>query len=505
MNTNISMRKTTYLFIALIVYTSCKKQGVNVNSDVEWSRIFGGSGNDVGYSAVESANGGYVIVGYTNSNDGDLQGKNHCTTYTNIQGQKVVVCGRDDGWVIKIGSSGARTLSMGSTTFGGADTLPFPFTYKNPSGIYVVRVVYPNANSDRFSSIAVASAGKYLIAGQTNAWINDSILIAKPPGDSFPVNPTNVWIVSMDDNGSSMQNTFHDVGYDSVNCIKAISNGKYILVGIRDHSRIKSLSHQTYVDFQGSEQHFSGLGEAFIITDISGTTKRTYLGGGSYDRLNSITQLNDGSFIAVGQTSSTDGDLSASVDRGENDFWVVKLNANGVPVNWKMRFGGAGDDIANAVAATADGGFIVAGQTNSNDGEVIGNHSSSCDAWVIRFKANGDTLWKRTYGGAFGDDIAKSIVQTQDGGFVFAGQTSSNDGDVSGNHGYSDAWIVKIDENGKIVWQKTLGGSSADGANNLIKTSDGGLLITGYSNSNDGDISEFLPNSNLWVFKLKKQ
>ena len=103
---------------------------------------------------------------------------------------------------------------------------------------------------------------------------------------------------------------------------------------------------------------------------------------------------------------------------------------------------GGDDDVAYSVAVTPDGGYIVAGYTESNSGDVSGNHGS-IDFWVVKLDGEGNIVWQKCLGGS-GDDYADSVAVMPDGGYIVAGYTESNNGDVSGNHGEDDFWIVKL-------------------------------------------------------------
>ena len=221
------------------------------------------------------------------------------------------------------------------------------------------------------------------------------------------------------------------------------------------------------------------------------------LGGTVTDEANSIQQTSDGRFIVAGYTFSNDGDVSGN--HGNSDYWVVKLNSSG-DILWQRCLGGTDDDYAYSIQQTSDGGFIVAGQTYSNDGDVSGNHGYD-DAWVVKLNSSGDIEWQKCLGGT-DDDYAYSIQQTSDGGFIVAGQTYSNDGDVSGNHGYDDAWVVKLNSSGDIEWQKCLGGTNDDRAYSIQQTSNGGFIVAGYTYSNDGDVSGNHGYWDTWVVKL---
>jgi hypothetical protein len=147
----------------------------------------------------------------------------------------------------------------------------------------------------------------------------------------------------------------------------------------------------------------------------------------------------------------------------------------------------------------------VAGYSNSNDGDVSGNHTytytntyeyserTTDDYWVVKLSSSGDIKWQKSLGGS-GSDEANSIQQTSDGGYIVAGYSNSNDGDVSGNHTFDeyttyDYWVVKLNSSGGIEWQKSLGGSGSDGARSIRQTSDGGYIVAGSSNSNNGNVS----------------
>ncbi len=126
---------------------------------------------------------------------------------------------------------------------------------------------------------------------------------------------------------------------------------------------------------------------------------------------------------------------------GDGDAWVVKLNSSG-NILWQKCLGGTNSDGAYSIQQTGDGGFIVAGETDSNDGDVSGKHGDA-DYWVVKLNSSGDIEWQKCLGGTF-RDVAQSIQQIGDWGFIVAGSTESNNGDVSGNHGSYDSWVVKL-------------------------------------------------------------
>lgn len=221
------------------------------------------------------------------------------------------------------------------------------------------------------------------------------------------------------------------------------------------------------------------------------------LGGSVTDYASSIQQTTDGGYIVAGQSSSSDGDVS--VNHGQRDYWIVKLDTAGALV-WQKDLGGSDNDEANSIQQTADGGYIVAGYTRSNDNDVSENHGLT-DYWIIKLEADGSIAWQKSLGGA-GVDKAHSVGQTADGGYLIAGISNSTDGDVTGNQGDFDYWIVKLSADGDIDWQKTLGGSNYDEAFSAKETTDGGYIITGNSYSNNGDVTANHGSSDYWVVKL---
>ncbi|MBK7386539.1 MAG: hypothetical protein IPI63_07370 [Methanothrix sp.] len=231
------------------------------------------------------------------------------------------------------------------------------------------------------------------------------------------------------------------------------------------------------------------------------------LGGSDFERGNSIKQTNDGDYIVAGTTGSDDGDMAGSGFHGEFDFWIAKLTSAGA-IKWQKCLGGNGSETAYSIQQTNDGGYIVAGDTNSNDGDVIdGGFHGEFDYWVVKLDGSGSIQWHKCLGGS-DYDSARSVQQTNDGGYIVAGMTRSNDGDVAGGgfHGGADIWIVKLSRNGAIQWQKCLGGSDDDTAESIRMTVDGGFIVTGTTYSHDGDVTgKHNPgsrNPDFWVVKL---
>ena len=247
------------------------------------------------------------------------------------------------------------------------------------------------------------------------------------------------------------------------------------------------------------------------------------LGVSGADSPFSIQQTSDGGFIVAGKKGlrSYHNSLGGSYDNTRYDLLVVKYDESGNQ-KWQQCLGGSNHDYADSIQQTSDGGYIVAGLTSSNDGDVTGHHGdydydpdrsniNTTDYWIIRLNSVGGIEWKKCLGG-LGNDEASSIQQTSDGGYIVAGDTGSNDGDVTGNHGMSDYWVVKLNSVGGIEWQKSLGGSDYDKASSIQQTSDGGYIVAGYTESHNGDVTGqhghynlpdiYSNTSDYWIIKL---
>jgi len=222
-------------------------------------------------------------------------------------------------------------------------------------------------------------------------------------------------------------------------------------------------------------------------------------GGTDNDFCFDFAETHDGAYTVTGLTFSDDGEVSGS--HGNGDMWVYRMDRSG-NIIWQKAIGGSEHDEGESVTVTPDNYYVVAGNTNSNDKSVSGNHGGQ-DIWVVKLDFQGQLIWQKTYGGSGTEGMYfHSIINTPDGGFMMLGYTTSNDDDVSGNHGGQDIWLVKIDGTGNIQWQKTYGGTSTDYSSSLYTAADGNYLIVGYSNSNDGDITGNHGDYDTWIAKV---
>jgi hypothetical protein len=220
-------------------------------------------------------------------------------------------------------------------------------------------------------------------------------------------------------------------------------------------------------------------------------------GGSAYDKAQSIIQISDGNYVVAGYSSSVDDDVTGN--NGGEDYWILKLDTTGAII-WQKSFGGSGDDEAYSVVETSDSGFVVAGWTTSNDSDVTGNHGFS-DSWIIKINAAGILQWQTALGGTE-NDAGLSVKQTTNHGFIIAGSSSSDNGNVTVNHGQYDYWIVKLDSMGTLQWQKSSGGQSYDVAQAVVQTNDSGYLVAGWTASTNGNVMGNHGGTDFWLLKM---
>ncbi len=240
-------------------------------------------------------------------------------------------------------------------------------------------------------------------------------------------------------------------------------------------------------------------------------------GGNGVDVLQSVKLANDGGFILAGTSSSSISGDKKEACKGQEDFWIIKLDAKGNEI-WQRTIGGSGQEKLLSIAQTKDGGYILGGTSSSNTSEpdekgVIDKYGKSEDSrgsldyWVVKLDTKGEIKWQKTLGGQYVDEL-KSIEQTNDKGYILGGYSNSPiSGDkTQGNFGLNDYWIIKLDEDGNELWQHTLGGDQDDTLFALTQTNDGGFIAGGNSNSGATN-SKSKSNQNgadFWVLKLDK-
>ncbi len=438
------MKKTIIygFIIALLLFSATPVQAASQDvPEVEWQKFLGGSNSEQASNIQQTADGGYIIAGETTSTDGDFSG-NH---------------GGADAWVVKLNTSGSVEWQ---TCLGGSG--------------------YEDANS-----IQQTKDGGYIVAGYTES--ND--------GD-FLVNHGNfdAWAAKLSTSGSvEWSKTFGGSSSDIATNIQQRADGGYVFVGYTESN-------------DGDVSGYHGNSDMWIVAlDEDGEIERQKcLGGSATEFAYSVQPTADKGYIVAGFTGSSDGDVEKMA--GIVDIWVVKLDAE-CNIAWEKTLGGSSGEYAESVLQTKDGGYIVAGYTDSKDGDILvndvdesGNHGVR-DAWVVKLKADGSMDWQNCLGGS-SDDSVFDIQPTADGGYMISGTSSSTDGDVSGNHGFVDAWVVKLQEDGKLEWQKCIGSDGYDCCYGGSVTKENGYIMVGESEFGEGDGWIESGFGDIWIVKL---
>ncbi|MBL0327841.1 MAG: T9SS type A sorting domain-containing protein [Bacteroidetes bacterium] len=273
---------------------------------------------------------------------------------------------------------------------------------------------------------------------------NDSGFIAAGRTNGFGAGGLDMLLIKLDANGNNQwTKAIGGSADETVNSIEQTLDGGFIIAG------------NTY-------SFSSGLNDFYIVktNSIGNIVWSKSIGGVGNDNAYSIIQNTDSSYIAVGLTSS--------VGAGGNDLLATKFDKNG-NVTWMKTYGGGGDDRANSIQQTSDGGFIISGVTNSFG---AGNY----DFYLIKTDSSGNPTFQKTLGGV-GNEWSYCVQQTNDLGYILTGYTTSF------GAGSSDYYFIKTNSIGDTTWTKTFGGSMDDYATNVKQTPDNGYAIVGYGQS----------------------
>ena len=347
------------------------------------------------------------------------------------------------------------------------------------SGINMFVKTFGGSSDDYGNSVQQTTDGGYIITGSTHSFGNG--------GDD-------VWLIKTDSQGNEEWNqTYGGSSYDYGNSVQQTTDGGYIITGNTHH--------------YGNSQDDVWL----IKTDSQGQEEwnQTFGGSSGVDIGHSVKQTNDGGFIITGENNSH--------GNGNDLVWLIKTDSNGSE-EWNQTFGGNNYGKGYSVQQTTDGGYIITGWTDSfgngdynvwliktdsngneewnrsfgstqvdygfsvkqttDDGYIITGSWYIFDVWLIKTDSQGSEEWNQTFGGShMSGEEGKSVQQTSDGGYIITGSTHSY-----GNGG-SDVWLIKTDLQGNEEWNQTYGGSSDDYGNSVQQTTDGGYIITGWTES----------------------
>ena len=348
---------------------------------IEWNKTYGGTGDDQALALVRTDDGGYALAGYTSS----------------------FGAGGQDFWFVKTNSEGKQ---LWNRTYGtGADEVAWGLIETSDKG--------------------------FALAGHTTARGN-----------------LDLWLVRTDSEGNMLWNvTYGGTDEDVVRDLVQADDGGFVLVG-----HTASYPSHGYTDVWMVK-----------INSTGGVEWSRNYGGSRIDQAWEIIKTNDGGYAVAA--------FSNSWNLGEYDLWLIKLNASGI-MEWSALYGGTGDDSPYSMVQTSDGRYAIAGFTTSYG-------AGHRDFWLVRIDSQGEMLWNKTYGGT-GDDWAYGLVQTIDGGFALAGYTNSF------GAGGSDFWLFRTDSNGNELWNMTCGGNGNEWALGLVESDDfgyEGYALAGYTTS----------------------
>lgn len=442
------------LFLLFCILLSCAKEDAEVAMDgldtefkgeLDWIKNFGGNQDDSAQAIIKTNDGGYAIIGYTGSINGDVLTKNE---------------EENDYWLLKLDKD--FNLKWNKTYGGSKD--------------------------DIGQSLAQTRDGGYILTGYAMSSDGDAT-----NNEGFHDN----WILKLDAQGileweSSYGFSGHDHSYD----ILEATQGGYFFTGFLDITSARADGNTE----KGNSVTSHGVGEFWgTKIDEEGSVQwRGYFGGTNNDRAHSVVQTNDGGFVMAGFTESDDFDISNT--NGSYEFWVVKVDSFG-NLLWEQSYGGEGIEVSYDIAKTVDNGFVVVGNTFSTNGDILLNHGES-DMWMIKLDEDGNLIWEQTYGGSQ-FDLAQAVVQSKDGGFLIVGNTKSDDKNSTINYGENDIWVVKTNAFGNLVWQKSFGGSGLDFGYDLLENADGSIIVVGESSSTDFQALTSKGKSDLILLKIK--
>ena len=384
--------------------------------------------------------------------------------------------------------------------------------------LFLFSSIVPIVNSNEENTINTPSQSKLQVIGGWEKWFGgeewdegrsvqqtvDGGYIITGITASFGAGYGDCYLIKTNKNGNKQwEKTFGGTGSDLGYSVLQTTDGGYIVVGTtdsfgvghRDAWLIKTDSNgniqwdKTYGGEEGDEQGFSvnqtadggfiiagytssfgaGYGDCYLVkTDVNGNLQweKTF-GGIHWDHAYSVHQTTDGGYILAGD-SITDDILSSTLgNKGTEMVWLIKTDSNGNK-QWDKKCDEDLEQGGRSVQQTTDGGYIVCGylQTGTSENSV----------WLIKTDSNGNKQWDKKYGGEEWDE-GQSVQQTSDGGYIITGSTQSF------GAGKCDVWVIKTDSNGNIQWDKTFGGGSYDAGYSVRQTSDGGYIVTGNTRS----------------------
>lgn len=413
---------------------------------IQWQGCYGGSEHDLVWDIIQSENG-YLVLGESRSNDGDI---------TNSFGER-------DIWIVNIDNLGGI---LWERCYGGSET------------------DYPG-------NIIMGFDGNYYFSGWVGS--NDGDVQSGNHGDY------DTWVVKIDASGEIIwERCYGGSGREQASNIKLLNDGNLLI------------SSNSTSDDGDLPAHYGAYDAwLFVISPEGEILKNAVFGNDLNNSVFDAIETLDGSYFFTCGASSTNGMVQGTYHGGMLDVWVVKLDSN-MNIEWQMLYGGSESDYGFRGIKELSDGYLFLAQTNSNDGDVSGYHGTpgeSTDIWAVRIDSEGNIIWQRCLGGYL-SEYSGSLHQTEDGGFIIFGETKSNDGDVSGNNSWSqnsDIWMVKLSAEGELIWQECFGGYGNERIyNGVIQKSDNNWIIAGRADNNSYDVNCNLHGyEDYWVFEIK--
>lgn len=409
---------------------------------IQWQLCIGGSAEDQLHSVIQRSEGGYLAVGATQSSNGDVG--------ANLGGYDLLV---------------AAVSANG--------TLEWVETYGGPG------------NDEAFSVVPVS--GGYMIAGHTSSLTGD-------------VNGNHgmydAWLIRIDLTGQLLwQRAYGGSYFEGAKCLRGTPDGGMVFCGYASSND----GDVSGVDTSNPNCNLSCDDVWVVKLDAAGNIEwQSATGGSDIDVGYGVARTADGGYSVSGVTVSLDGDVSDP--NGQENLWVVQLGSTGTLLG-EHSFGGTDFQQGRDILAPDDSTVVFCGQTTSTDGDVVGQNGDY-DRWVVRMRNDGTLLWQLPLGGT-NEETADGIIRAADGSYVACGYAGSADGDVVGvNWPSVDAWLTGITPNGTLAWQLAFGGTEGEFARELKQTTDLGFIVTGATYSNDGDVSGNHGDFDGWLVKL---
>lgn len=464
--------KKLYLLIPLLLPLS------NYSQDIQWEKSYGGIHADYLFDAQPTADYGFILAGSSVSD------------------------------------------KTGNKTDDNHGDLDYCIWKMSEKGDLVWQKSYGGNGFDLLQSIKGTKDGGFILAGTSSS--NSSF---QKQEDCKGI--TDLWVIKLDAaGGEQWQRTIGGTGQDELLCAFQTKDGGYILGGSSSSSPQpvsiakfdgKSTATSKADLFSKSEKSRGNMDYWVVKLNKEGNIEWQKTYGGQYaDLLRSMEQTSDNGYILAGYSNSPISGEKTEDSKGAGDYWIVKIDDSGV-IQWQKTYGADGDDQPYVIHQTADGGYVIGGNSDSKNALTTqgGIVSNGTDLWLLKLDQEGSVDWSKTFD--FGKvDILTSLVENNDHSLLIGGYAKSEIvrsaastiakavGASLDKDGVNDYIALKTDEKGEEIWNKTVGSGGEDILRKVIETRDGGYIMAGTSNSNASkDKNSNIGSNDFWVVKLK--